>query len=107
MCSTYEEKCSELGLKTQKERRDGQDMALVHKFLTEQTGTDLLRLTAAQDRARTRKAAGEHGLSAKFSRTDPRKYSFAVRTVENWNKLPEDVKTFRNSEFFTNRLKKL
>ena len=35
--ATYEEKCAELGLKTLEERRGGQDMALVHKFLTEQT----------------------------------------------------------------------
>ncbi len=82
-------------------------MALVHKFLTEQTGTELFRLTAAQDRARTGQAAGEHGLSVQFARTDPRKYSFAVRTVENWNKLPEEVKTSQNDEEFENRLKKL
>ncbi len=82
--STYEEKYEELGLETREERRGGQDMALVHKFLTEQTGTDLFRLTVAQDRARTRQAAGEHGLSVQFARTDPRKYSFAVRTVQNW-----------------------
>jgi len=35
------------------------------------------------------------------------RYSFAVRTVENWNKLPEDVKTSRNGEEFKNKLKKL
>jgi hypothetical protein len=82
-------------------------MALVHKFLTEQTGTELFRLTAAQNRARTRQAAGEHGLSVQFARTDPRKYSlFAVRTVENWNKLPEEVKTSRNGEEFKNKMKK-
>jgi hypothetical protein len=75
------------------------------QVLTEQTGTDLIRLTAAQDRARTRQAAGEHGLSVQFARTDPRKYSFAVRTVENWNKLPEEVKTSRNGEVFKNKLK--
>jgi ribonuclease P/MRP protein subunit RPP40 len=105
--STYEEKCEELGLETLEERRGGQDMALVQKFLTEQTGTELFRLTAAQDRVRTRQAAGEHGLSVQFARTDPRKYSFSVRTVENWNKLPEDVKTSRNGEEFKNKLKKL
>jgi ribonuclease P/MRP protein subunit RPP40 len=105
--STYEEKCEELGLKTLEERRGGQDMALVHKFLTEQTGTELFRLTAAQDRARTRQAAGEHGLSVQFARTDSRKYSFDVQTVKNWNKLPEDVKTSRNGEEFKNKLKKL
>jgi hypothetical protein len=41
--STYEEKCEELGLKILEERRGGQDMALVHKFLTKQTGTDLFK----------------------------------------------------------------
>ncbi len=59
--STYEEKCEELGLETLEERRGGQDMALVHKFLTEQTGTELFRLTAAQNRARTRQAGRKTG----------------------------------------------
>jgi hypothetical protein len=80
---------------------------ITNLVLPEQTGTELFRLTAAQDRARTRQAAGQHGLSLQFARTDPRKYSFAVRTVENWNKLPEDVKTSRNGEEFKNKMKKL
>jgi hypothetical protein len=98
--STYEEKCEELGLETLEERRGGQDMALVHKFLTEQTGTELFRLTAAQDRARTRQAAGEHGLSVQFARTDPRKYSFAVLTVRtgtNCQRMWRLPKTARSS----------
>jgi hypothetical protein len=33
--NAYMEKCLELGLKTLEERRTAQDMALVHKFLTE------------------------------------------------------------------------
>jgi hypothetical protein len=32
--TTYLEKCKELGLKSLEERRNGLDMALVHKFLT-------------------------------------------------------------------------
>jgi hypothetical protein len=31
----------------------------------------------------------------------------AVRTVEDWNGLPEEVKTSRNGEEFRNKLKKL
>ncbi len=27
-------------------------------------------------------------------------YSFAARTVDTWNKLPEDVKTCQNSKIF-------
>jgi hypothetical protein len=43
---------------------------------------NLLRLTAVHGRARTRQE-GEHGLTVQFSPTDPRKYSLAVRTVNN------------------------
>ncbi len=45
--TTYTEKCAELGLQTLVERRDRQDMALVHKFLTEKSGTDRFRLMGA------------------------------------------------------------
>jgi hypothetical protein len=37
----------ELGLQTLVERRDRQDMALVHEFLTEKSGTDMFRQIAA------------------------------------------------------------
>jgi hypothetical protein len=80
--TTYKEKCNELGLQTLEDRRKRQDMALVHKFLTEKKGNDMFRQMAANGRAGTRQAAGGHGLSVQYARTDPRKYSFAVRTVE-------------------------
>jgi hypothetical protein len=41
-----------------------------------------------------------------FARTDPRKHSFAIRTVEPWNKLPESIKNTKSGEAFKNRLKK-
>ncbi len=41
-----------------------------------------------QGRARRRQAAGEHGLSVQFSRTDPRKYSFA-RTAGGSKNFPK------------------
>jgi hypothetical protein len=104
--TTYPDKCKELGLETLEERRDRLDMALVHKLLTENTGTGLFQRTASQQRARTRQAAGEHGLSVQFARTDPRKHSFAIRTVEPWNKLPESIKNTKSGEAFKNRLKK-
>jgi hypothetical protein len=91
---TYEEKCAELGLATLEERRGGQDMALVHKFLTEQTGTDLFRLTVAQDRARTRQAAGEHDLSVKFSWTVPRKVLVCCKDSGQWEQAAGGGKIF-------------
>jgi hypothetical protein len=55
-------------------------MALVHKFLTDDRGTELFRRQASQERARTRQATGGHGLAVQFARTDPRKYSFSVKS---------------------------
>jgi hypothetical protein len=52
----------------------------------------MFRQSARSGRAGTRQAARGHGLSAQYARTDPRKYSFAVRTVDKWNKLPDEVK---------------
>jgi hypothetical protein len=40
-----------------------------------------------------------------YARTDPRKYSFAVRTVESWNRLPHRVKTAETGESFKRRLR--
>jgi len=104
---TYQEKCAELGLETLEKRREKQDMSLVYKFMTEKSGSDMFRHLAAQDGIRTRQAAGEHGLGIQYARTDPRKYSFAVRTVEKWNNLPEDIKTSQNGEVFKQKLKKM
>jgi hypothetical protein len=56
--ATYQEKCRELGLESLEERRNSQDMALVHKFLTEKMGTDLFQRAAAELNTRTRQAAG-------------------------------------------------
>jgi len=105
--ATYEEKCAELGLQTLKARREGQDMALVHKFLMDDSGTELFRRLASQERARTRQAAGGHGLAVQFARTDPRKYSFSVRTVEKWNKLPEEVRAAPSRTAFRDMMKNL
>jgi hypothetical protein len=67
----------------------------------------MFRHLAAQDRIRTRQAAGDHGLGIQYARTDPRKYSFAVRTVEKWNNLLEDIKTSQKEEVFKQKLKKM
>ncbi len=63
-------------------------MALVTKFQMDDSGNELFRRLASQEITRTRQAAGGHGLAVQFARTDPRKYSFSVRAVEKWNKLP-------------------
>ena len=55
--------------------------------------------------ARTRNSAGVKGLKTQYSRTDVRKHSFAVRTVEMWNKIPNDVRKESKQETFKRKLK--
>ncbi len=62
---------------------------------------------SANGRAGTRQAAGGHGLSVQYARTDPRKYLFAVRTVEKWNRLPDKVKSAPMGKAFKEKLKRL
>jgi hypothetical protein len=100
--ATYLEKCAELGLEMLEKRREDQDLALVYKFVTKKEGQPLFN---RQSGARTRQAAGGHGLTVQYARTDPRKYSFAVRTVESWNKLPDRVKAAESGESFKRRLR--
>jgi hypothetical protein len=58
-----------------------------------------------RSRPRTRQNAGGQGLTVQFARTDPTKYSFAVRSAGGWNKLPVNVRSATSSEFFRKRLK--
>jgi hypothetical protein len=64
----------------------------------------MFRLIAANGRVGTKQVAGGHGLSVQYARTDPRKYSFAVRKVEKWNNLPDNIKSAPNGEVFRNRI---
>jgi hypothetical protein len=51
--------------------------------------------------------AGELGLSVRYARTDPKKYSFDMRTIKPWNKLPGSIKEAPNGEAFRSNLKQL
>lgn len=99
----YEDRCRELGLDTLEKRREKQDMGLVFKMLSEKGPNEIF--TMASGTVRTRQATGTKNLVPKFARTDQRKFSFSVRTVERWNRLPDDVKQAANQEDFRKRLK--
>jgi hypothetical protein len=67
----------------------------------------MFRQIGANGRAGTRQATGGHGLRVQYARKTPRKYSFAVRTVEKWKNLPDSIKSAPNGEVFRNRMAKL
>jgi hypothetical protein len=102
----YSERCKEIGLETLESRRESQDMALVHKLLNGKYDSGLFTLTEDNGRPRTRQAGGKMGLVAQFARTDQRKFSFAVRAVNSWNHLPEDVRQATTKESFKSKLKR-
>jgi hypothetical protein len=99
----YRERCIELGLETLEERRQNQDLALAHKMML--NSTTMLQPIRGENRVRTRQAAAAHGLAVQYARTDTRKYSFTVRVVDPWNRLPDTVKTAPTKEAFKRELK--
>jgi len=102
---SYEDKCSELGLESLQSRRDRQDMALVHKYLSKDK-QELFTLAGVEGRARTRQTAGTKALTAQFAKGDIRKNSFTVRAVDPWNKLPESARQETKQDSFKRQLKK-
>jgi hypothetical protein len=81
-------------------------MALVHKMALRGQLNKVFEMADAQHRPRTRQT-GEYRLVQKFARTDPRKYSFAVRVVDPWNRLPDDLKLANSKEHFKAKMKRL
>jgi hypothetical protein len=51
--------------------------------------------------------AFETGFTAKYARTEIRKYSFAVRVVEPWNQLADSVKQAADKEAFKGATKNM
>ena len=66
---------------------------------------NLFTLANRPGAVRTRQTAGTKSLVAKFARTDQRKFSFSVRTVEKWNGLPETSKQAATQDGFKRSLK--
>jgi hypothetical protein len=105
----YRERYQELGLETLEERRDKLDLALVHKLVREgQEAPMLVPIPEADNRVRT-KGQLQHMDSQPNTpelmsgSTVP--YSFSVRVVESWNRLPDNVKTTTSKDAFKRMLR--
>ena len=69
------------------------------------SNSDLFTLMRDKRGTMTRTAPGVNCLETQFSRNDIRKYTFAVRRVENWNRLPNDIRSEVRQERFKEWLK--
>ncbi len=101
----FANRCAELGLETLEQRRQNQGMGLVYKLLNGEEESNLFTLANRPRAVKTRQTAGTKSIVAKFARTDQRKFSFSVRTVEKWNGLSETTKQAATQDGFKRSLK--
>jgi hypothetical protein len=98
----YEERLRELNLQTLSERRHQADMAMVHKILHGIGGLDYTAwFEKAENGPRaTRSTADPNNLKVKHGRLDQGRNFFSIRVIEDWNRIPADVKRVDKSETF-------
>jgi hypothetical protein len=93
--TSYEEKLKELGITTLEERRKYLDMLQTYKVMTGKDNVD--RATwfdmASSGQRATRQAADPLNIRPKASRLEVRRQFFSQRVVEDWNGVPEQVKS--------------
>ncbi len=77
-------------------------MAMVHKILHGKGGLDHTTwFEKAENGLRaTRSTADPYNLKVKHGRLDPRRNFFSIRVIEDWNRIPADIKRVDNSESF-------
>ena len=94
---TYLERCAEAGLETLEKRRYNQDMMQVFKIIKGIDKVSLEKLfTKVDHTAGTRNAVSQTNLKKKMARKEVRLNSFSLRVVDNWNRLPEEMKKLEN-----------
>ena len=106
---TYEEKCKELGLDTLESRRKKQDLLQAYKIFSGKDKVDpdrMFKTVGTNSTRATRFTADPMNIVEERSRLDVRKYSYTVRTANEWNKLNPDAKTSRSVPIFKNALTK-
>jgi hypothetical protein len=107
---SYEERCKEIGLNTLDERRKVQDLVLLHGLIHGRGGLtigNMFEKASVREGARTRQAEGINNLKVPVARTEIRKNFFTVRTVGEWNRLPDEMKSEPSKEKFKREIRRL
>jgi hypothetical protein len=97
--NSYEERLRELKMTTLEERRHQLDMAQVFKILH---GHDSVKKESwfQMMTGNTRMAKGQLNIAKPRARTEQRMNFFSVCVVDNWNKIPSEIKMTKNSSSF-------
>ena len=77
-------------------------MATVHKILHGRDGLDYTTWFEKVENGpkATRSTADTYNLKVKHGRLDQRRNFFSIRVIEDWNRIPADVKRVEKSETF-------
>ena len=107
--TSYEDRLLELNLPSLEERRHQADMCMVHKILQGRGGLNAETwFEMAGDSARpTRAGADPLNIRVRHGRLDMRRNFFSLRVIEDWNKIPQEVKRLKRSEVFKRTYKQL
>jgi ribonuclease P/MRP protein subunit RPP40 len=97
----YEERLRELNLPTLLERRHQADMDMVHM-----DHTTWFQKAENEPRA-ARNTADPYNLKVKHGRLDLRRNFFGIRVIEDWNRIPANMKSAEKSENFKAAYRKM
>ena len=102
--TTYLERLKEVGLTTLELRRQRGDMIQVWKILHQKDDVDpqtWFKMASESDR-HTRQSSNPWNLSTGTGNNDVRLNFFSIRVVEQWNSLPDSVKSAETMNSFKN-----
>ena len=106
--TTYEQKLSEIGLLSLKDRRIYLDLMEVFKLingLTRVNRIDIFELTGDAARRHTRNTECPNNIVLKRCNLEIRRNFFSTRAALEWNKLPNDLKLCNRLSMFKTNLK--
>jgi hypothetical protein len=100
--TTYEERLKELSLINLEERRHRLEMTQTYKIVSgkERVQRGTWFQMASDSASSTRQAAGPLNLKPNASKLEIRRNFFSYRVVEDWNKIPIDIKMSSKVESF-------
>jgi len=104
----YEDRLKELGLQTLEERRHQADMVMVHKIMHGVGGLNPATwFESAASQRNTRSAADPMGIKKVYGKTELRNNFFSVRVIDDWNRVPQEMKQIAKSDVFKKNYRKL
>ena len=107
--TSYEERLKEIGLWTLEKRRQMFDMVQVYKVLNNIGNVEISLSKIGENissRINTRSQSDSLNLVKNRSSLDIRKHFFTERVVDQWNRLPSEVKHAPTLRIFKNAIKK-